>query len=214
MGAVTAYIDGFNLYYGMKSVYRRKYMWLDVVELVRQLRPSDQIVAVRHFTAIVKNEPAAAANQTDYLAALAAQNGAIVDVNIGRFKIKTIGRCKICRHDFVCVCPTTYLSYEEKETDVALGVAMVEDAALGVGDTTVLISADSDLLPAIRSVQKISPQRRIYVALPPSNQPSFRSIPGAGVFHIRETALRAAQLPASITEPATGRKYTRPAKWA
>jgi len=29
MASVAACIDGFNLYYGMKSKYRRKYMWLD-----------------------------------------------------------------------------------------------------------------------------------------------------------------------------------------
>jgi hypothetical protein len=131
VGTVAAYIDGFNLYYGMKSMYRRKYMWLDVVELVRRLRPGDQVVVVRYFTAIVKNEPAAAANQTTYLDALNAHNGTLVDTRVGRFKVKTIGRCKVCRQDFLCNCPTTYQSFEEKETDVALGVAMVEDAALG-----------------------------------------------------------------------------------
>jgi len=212
VATVAAYIDGFNLYYGMKSTYRRRYMWLDVVELVRQLRPGDQVVVVRYFTAIVKNEPAAAANQTTYLDALNAHNGALVDTRVGRFKIKTIGRCKICRQDFLCTCPTAYQSYEEKETDVALGVAMVDDAALGVGDVSLLISADSDLLPAIRSVQRITPCRGIYVALPPANQPRFRSIPGAGVFHIREAALRAAQLPPTVSHP-SGRTLNRPSKW-
>ena len=32
MPRVAAYIDGFNLYYGMKSRFGRRYMWLDVVE--------------------------------------------------------------------------------------------------------------------------------------------------------------------------------------
>ncbi|WP_027343948.1 NYN domain-containing protein [Hamadaea tsunoensis] len=210
---VTAYIDGFNLYYGMKSAYRRKYMWLDVVELVRQLRPHDQVQVVRYFTAIVKEEPAAAANQTTYLDALRTHNGALVDVRVGRFRNKTIGRCKVCRKDFLCTCPTTYQTYEEKETDVALGVAMVEDAALGVGDVSLLISADSDMLPAVRSLQRIAPNRPVYVALPPSNQPRFRSIQGAGVFYIRESALSKAQLPPAIND-ATGRKYARPVKWS
>ncbi|WP_290856133.1 NYN domain-containing protein [Hamadaea sp.] len=210
---VTAYIDGFNLYYGMKSAYRRKYMWLDVVELVRQLRPNDQVQVVRYFTAIVKGEPAAAANQTTYLDALSTHNGALVDVRVGRFKIKTIGRCKVCRKEFLCACPTTYQTYEEKETDVALGVAMVEDAALGIGDISLLISADSDMLPAVRSLQRIAPSRPVYVALPPSNQPRARAIRGAGVFYIRESALSGAQLPPAVNG-STGRKYSRPAKWS
>lgn len=57
MGTVAAYIDGFNLYYGMKSKYERRYLWLDLVELVRHLRPKDEVVRVRYFTTIVRGEP-------------------------------------------------------------------------------------------------------------------------------------------------------------
>ena len=37
MERVAAYIDGFNLYYGMKDAFGRKYLWLDV-EALCQLR--------------------------------------------------------------------------------------------------------------------------------------------------------------------------------
>ena len=213
MAAVAAYIDGFNLYYGMKSRYSRKYMWLDVVELVSQLRPADQVEVVRYFTAIVKDEPAASANQTDYLDAMRAHNGDRIDVRVGRFKPKTIGRCKECRREFRCSCPTTYLSYEE-ETDVALGVAMVEDAAARVGDLTLLVSADSDLIPAIASVKRIDPNRPVYVAMPPSRSPRVVRFQGVGRFLIREAALAAAQLPSQVVDQATARRYDRPAKWS
>jgi uncharacterized LabA/DUF88 family protein len=168
VGAVAAYVDGFNLYFGMRERYGRRYMWLDVVELARQLRPGDQVQVVRHFTAIVKGEPPAAERQTKYLDALAARNGPVVDVHVGRFKDRTIRPCGRCRQRYQCGCPREYRSYEEKETDVALGVAMVEDAALGVGDTTLLISADSDLVPAIRSIRRVDPHRKVYVAMPPA----------------------------------------------
>ncbi|KAB8184464.1 NYN domain-containing protein [Microbispora catharanthi] len=69
---VVAYVDGFNLYHGLKSKYGRAYLWLDVVELVRQLRRHDVVIKVRYFTAIVKGEPDAALRQETYLAALAA----------------------------------------------------------------------------------------------------------------------------------------------
>jgi hypothetical protein len=64
VATVAAYVDGFNLYYGIKNRYGRRHLWLDVVELVSQLRADDQIVLVRYFTAIVKDEPAAAQNST------------------------------------------------------------------------------------------------------------------------------------------------------
>jgi hypothetical protein len=72
---VVAYIDGFNLYYGLMRKYGRRYLWLDLLALVRQLRPGDQVLVVRYFTAVVKGEPAAAANQIDYIDALQAHCG-------------------------------------------------------------------------------------------------------------------------------------------
>ncbi len=67
MGTVAAYIDGFNLYYGMKNKYGRKYLWLDLVKLAGHLRPEDEVVQVRYFTTIVRGEPEAAANQIHYV---------------------------------------------------------------------------------------------------------------------------------------------------
>jgi hypothetical protein len=64
VATAAAYIDGFNLYYGMKTKFAHRYLWLDVVRLVQHLRPDDEIVAVRYFTALVKAEPDAAARQT------------------------------------------------------------------------------------------------------------------------------------------------------
>ena len=98
--------------------------------MIRQLRPGDDVAVVRYFTAIVRDEPLAAANQTTYLRGARKPAMALTSIfDVGRFKQRTIGRCHVCRQDYLCACPTTYVSYEEKETDVALGVAMVEDAA-------------------------------------------------------------------------------------
>jgi uncharacterized LabA/DUF88 family protein len=214
VATVAAYVDGFNLYYGMKSRYGRKYMWLDVVELVRQLRRDEDVEVVRYFTTIVKNEPSAATNQNTYIDALVAHNGGLIDVRVGRFRQRTIGPCRICRREFLCACPSPYLSYEEKETDVALGVAMAEDAAFGRADMALLISADSDLRPAIAATKRLAPRQPVYVALPPSRFLRQMRFPGAGVFHVRESALRAAQLPPVVTDLATGRRFERPAKWS
>ena len=82
MASVAAYIDGFNLYYGMKSKFARKYFWLDVVELVRRLRPDDEVVAVRYYTALVKGEPDAAFRQKHYLETLKAHCGPLLDIQV------------------------------------------------------------------------------------------------------------------------------------
>ncbi len=180
--------------------YGRRYLWLDLVELVRQLRPGDQVLAVRYFTAVVKGEPAAAANQIDYIDALQAHGGPTLEVQRGWFKPRKIAPCRVCGQHYECACPKRFRSYEEKETDVALGAAMIEDAASGRGDLTLLVSADSDFAPATRAIKRLTPHKR------------FANV---GHFNINEVALRHSQLPDDVPDPTdpAGRVHRRPAKW-
>ena len=71
---VAAYIDGFNLYYGLRSKGWRRYYWLDLRRLAqRLLHPGQQLVAVRYFTTRVAPEPGdrdKARRQNTYLEAL------------------------------------------------------------------------------------------------------------------------------------------------
>ena len=55
MARAAVYIDGFNLYYG--ALKGTPYKWLDVEALARKLAPTDQLVAVRYFTARVRPQP-------------------------------------------------------------------------------------------------------------------------------------------------------------
>jgi len=70
---VMAYVDGFNLYHGLRARFQHRYLWLDLAELVRRLRPRDTIVAVRYFT---------------YLSALEAHSGRLLDIVHGRYQAK------------------------------------------------------------------------------------------------------------------------------
>lgn len=55
---VAVYIDGFNLYNGLKDKHGRKYLWLDLESLARRLlRQDQQLALVRYFTAPVRNDP-------------------------------------------------------------------------------------------------------------------------------------------------------------
>ncbi|MEV6983944.1 hypothetical protein AB0M95_22170 [Sphaerisporangium sp. NPDC051017] len=87
---VVAYVDGFNLYHGLKSKYGRAYLWLDLVELIRQTRRHDVVIKVRYFTAIVRGEPDAALRQETYLGALAASHPELEIVR-GHFKRRPRG---------------------------------------------------------------------------------------------------------------------------
>jgi hypothetical protein len=72
MATVIAYVDGFNLYHGLHQAYGRRYLWLDLEHLVQRVRPRDQILAVRYFTAEVRDDPDGLARQRAYQAALKA----------------------------------------------------------------------------------------------------------------------------------------------
>ena len=124
MATVIAYVDGFNLYHGLHQAYGRRFLWLDLQHLVHRVRPHDQILAVRYFTAEVKDDPNGLARQRTYLAALKAYCTK-VEVVLGRYQTKTM----TCRQ-----CGSAWTSYEEKETDVNIAVALVADAAASASD--------------------------------------------------------------------------------
>jgi hypothetical protein len=177
------------------------------------MRADDQIVKVRYYTAIIKGEPDAAHRQKVYLEALAAHRPGAVEIVRGYFKPKRF-RCRYCGARWKCECkpPLEYRTYEEKLTDVALGTAMVRDAAEGIGDTSILVSADTDFQPAIEACLEVDPARQIFVACPPGRHNPRNTFDGRVTsFRISEEHFAAAQLPERVTH--RGRTYVRPDKW-
>jgi uncharacterized LabA/DUF88 family protein len=137
---VAAYVDGFNLYFGLKAKHGRRYLWLDLQALAESLlRPGQTLERVTYFTARVRKDPEGERRQSEYLHALA-HHSPLVTVVAGRFQEKH----RLCRQ-----CGSIWTLHEEKETDVNIAVTLVEDAVLDRYDTALLISADSDLRPAI-----------------------------------------------------------------
>jgi hypothetical protein len=56
MTRVVAYVDGFNLYFGLKNGYGRRYHWLGLQALATSLlQPGQELREVQYFTAGVKN---------------------------------------------------------------------------------------------------------------------------------------------------------------
>lgn len=204
MASVIAYIDGFNLYYGLRDRFRRRYLWLDLVKLVTRLRPNDSLTAVKYFTAAVRNDPPAQARQQDYLSALGAHSGPVLQIVRGRYQAKIVS----CRQ-----CGSSWTSYEEKETDVNIAVSLVADAAVGAADIALLITADSDLCPAIRTVRMLAPTLHMIAVFPPRrNSFEVRSlIPSA--FQLAQVDIRNSLLPTTVIDAATGVSYQRPATW-
>ncbi|HTV99806.1 MAG TPA: NYN domain-containing protein [Streptosporangiaceae bacterium] len=203
MATVVAYVDGFNLYHGLHQAYGRRYLWLDLQHLVQLVRPRDQVLAVRYFTAEVKDDRDGLERQRTYLAALKTHCSTI-DVVLGRYQTKTMA----CRQ-----CGSSWTSYEEKETDVNIAVSLVADAAASASDIALIISADSDLCPAIRTARSLNPGGGMIAAFPPRRSSfEIRSLIRKP-FTLAAADIRNSLLPEVVADPASGLIRKRPDKW-
>ena len=201
---VVAYVDGFNLYYGLKADRGRRYLWLDLQSLVESLLKADQeLQEVWYFTARVLNDPPAQYRQDLYLDALTSHSHKVRRVE-GRF-LERARRCQICG--------ARWLGYEEKETDVNIAVALVEDAVRDYYGNAFLISGDSDLGPAVATVKRLRPEKRITVVFPPLRN-SVALIAAADAYiRIGADKIRRSQLPPKVVT-AGGVALERPAHWS
>jgi hypothetical protein len=130
-------------------------------------REKERLVKVAYFSAHATWRPSAYARHRAYVAALQ-QIG--VECHLARFSEKA-ARCNTCG--------ATWKQHEEKETDVHFSLTLVEDAIDNVFDRAILISADSDLVPAVRVVRKRLPKKEVFVATPPGRHSYARDLLGS-----------------------------------
>jgi len=148
------------------------------------LKPGHELIVARYFTTRVKRNTAAGDRQSMYINALKARGGITLD--FGRFLSKRM-RCRSCGF--------TWDKPEEKKTDVNIAVRLLEDAHADRFDVAMVVSGDSDLVPAIQSVQRLSPARKVMVAFPPKRHSSEMRRVADAAFRIPESAIRASRLP-------------------
>ena len=202
---VAVYVDGLNLYYGLKSRGWRRYYWLDLRRLAEGLLLPDQRLAmVRYFTARFQPsafDPYRHIRQDTYLKALETLPN--LTIQYGHHLPKT-GNCLRCG--------ASWTTFEEKMTDVNIAVALLRDAQHNAFDTAILISADSDLTAPIDTVLQGYPGKRVVVAFPPNrNSETLRSHASAA-FTLGRKLISDSQLPSQVFKP-DGYPLHRPARW-
>ena len=151
------YFDGFNLYHALDALRQEHLKWLSLRALGNLLIPSrdEELSSVVYFTAYLTHKPDKLVRHRAYIAALEATG---VECVLGRFKYSDV-RCRTCG--------SQWRSYEEKETDVNIGIRIVRDAFHNVFDVYYLVSADTDLAPAIRMLKQEFPRKEfVSVATP------------------------------------------------
>ena len=152
------YIDGFNLYFGLKDSGWRKYYWLNLQDLCLKLtRPNQEIKKIRYFTArITGPDRAKQSRQKTYLEALETLD--LVEIHYGHYLYDPVECFK---------CGRIIADYSEKMSDVNLAIYLLTDALDDLYDIAVLISADSDIEPGVKAVRKHAPNKKILLYFPP-----------------------------------------------
>ncbi len=158
---VIVYVDGFNFYHGLKEKARtdkkwKKFYWLDLVEFFsKMMLPYQELKEVIYFSARPLNQGASDRQNTFFLANKQNPKFRLV---LGKYLKKDI----LCRN-----CSNIIHSYEEKETDVRIATQIINDVYKEKCDTSIIVSADSDMIPSIELVREIKPGHKICVFFPP-----------------------------------------------
>jgi uncharacterized LabA/DUF88 family protein len=157
MPKVIAYVDGFNLYYGLRSKNWKWFYWLNIQEMAqRMLKPGQILVSTKYFTSVINHPTDRHKRQATYLEALRTLSN--FQIYYGHFLTDTV-TCKNCGR--------TYQTYHEKMTDVNMATELLADAFQDEFDTALLVSADSDLVGPVQAIQQLFSRKRIVVAFPP-----------------------------------------------
>jgi len=205
MNRVIVYIDGFNLYFGLRSKGWRRYYWLNVHQLsLALLKPGQRLNAVHYFTARIRANGQNVDDmrrQSLYIEAL--QTLPDTTLHFGHY----LDKPRQCRQ-----CGAQWMDYEEKMTDVNIAVQMLADAFDDRFDTALIISADSDLTTPVSKVRQRFPAKRVVIAQPPGRHSTALCNSASGHFTIGEAKLRASQFPDHV-QRADGFMLLRPAHW-
>lgn len=199
---IIGYIDGFNLYFGLKSKGWKKFYWLNIQSLLKNfLKPDQELVYTKYFTARISYPPDKVKRQNTYVEAL--QTLPETDLFFGKYQMNS-QECRRC--GYIQPVPS------EKMTDVNIAVEMMRDAFQDCFDTAFLISADSDLSAPVKSVLDVFPDKRVICIFPPNRSSFELSKIASGYFTIGKGKLSTSLFPDTIKK-ADGFILSKPNNW-
>jgi len=143
------YIDGFNFYHGIKDTKRKDLLWINLLTLMTSLKQTDcNINKIKYFTAEPVHKPESTQIRHNLWMKILDTFSPEIEVIEGRYHIKY---------------------HIEKMTDVNIAVQMLMDAFDDNDNASIyyLISADSDLLPAVKALRNTPTDPFIIVIFPP-----------------------------------------------
>lgn len=210
---VIAYIDGFNLYYGIRRMYESVYtpydplkwreaIWLDLVKLAESfLRPDQELILVKYFTSRVTKPTNKQQRQNDYLEAL--DTLPLYQKTEGEYQYNE-KECWSCHKKFP--------NPKEKQSDVNLATAILVDAIEDNFDTAYLVAVDSDYKAPLEYIKNKLPKKRVIAEFVESNFSHTISDLCYVTYEIDQKRLLSCQLPDPVISR-SGISISRPASW-
>ncbi len=169
MTRVIAFVDGFNLYHGLSSQLESDpnslpHNKVDLWRLIENhlLHDYETLQGVRWYSAIPPlnwrdpDQAAIVSRHTWYREQL---NDTGVSTRVSSFR-KTTRKCKHCGKKTK--------TQEEKESDTRFSLEILEDALYDRMDRALLVTSDSDFIPALYSLKRYAEKRLVdAVVCPP-----------------------------------------------
>ena len=204
MQRIIVYIDGFNFFYGLKDSPRwKRYYWLNLVELFEKfMRPNQELVAVKYFSAVPQDSGKSA---RQYALFQANKENPKFQLILGKYQPKNITCFK---------CGNVIHSHEEKETDVRVATQIVADAYEKRCDASIIFSADSDMVPAVEIAKSIG--HPVYIYFPPNHYSSNLSSIASGnpiLLSRYESRFKQSLFPDTVHLNGSNYDLTIPSKW-
>jgi uncharacterized LabA/DUF88 family protein len=203
----TVYVDSWNLYYG--CLKGTPYRWINIAEMARLSMPAHYHIGhIRFFTARTvarQHDPSQAVRQQALFRAL--QTLPNLTMHYGTFLVKPVWMHLVTPladgTRFVEVIRT-----EEKGSDVNLAAYLVADGYENAYGAAVVVSADSDLVEAIKIVRRL---HKHVTVLSPSNK-AHEMGRAATRFRVIDPAILAQSQFPPVMRDAQG-TFRKPASW-
>jgi uncharacterized LabA/DUF88 family protein len=165
MNRVIFLIDGFNLYHSIVDIqrYQRNHpilKWLNIhgfcSSFLHIIGANAKLEKIYYFSAYAYhlNDQSIVQRHMDYIECLKSTG---IEPILGRFKPKKV-TCSRCHRDF--------MKHEEKETDVAISVKLLEVFFKKECDTVCIVTGDTDIIPAIKTANCLFPDKHVLCAFP------------------------------------------------
>lgn len=205
-------IDGFNLYHSLLSATvaldGAGTRWLDIRSFCESflsgIGGGARLESVAYFSSPARHleahRPQSMDRQAKYVDCLRDTG---VRVEMAHFRKKPL-RCPRCAGRII--------QHEEKQTDVAIAAMLFELFQRDCCDVAVLVTGDSDLVPAVRTAIRLFPGKRVHSCFPYNRVSDELRQVASGHFKVSATHYLKHQLPDPFMTRA-GQLIAKPEGW-